>query len=193
MRHYQLLSITILIVMMMSLVAAYTPQPQNKDFDLIVSSNNATQCNLTYIQYVNLPKKIMNINLTKSGHDFFTTIKAGNYTTLGNVCHGVTCTDGTTIEVGSICREVTPSGFTDTLGFYFILLTVVTLVIILGFSIKEEWFVVIGGLALMMLGLYSINFGIAGQRDMFMTWGVGIFEIAIGAILSIGAAWQKIE
>lgn len=88
--------------------------------------------------------------------------------------------------------EVTPSGFTGTLGFYLVLLVVCTLVVILGFSIKEAWFVVLGGLALIMLGVYSINYGVAGFRDMFMTWGVGLFEIAIGAMLSIGSAFQKL-
>ena len=44
-----------------------------------------------------------------------------------------------------------------------------------------------------MLGIYSINYGVVGFRDMFMTWGVGIFEIAIGTILSVGAAIQKID
>ncbi len=27
---------------------------------------------------------------------------------------------------------------------------------------------------------------------MFMTWGLGLFEIAVGAILSIGAGIQKL-
>ena len=89
--------------------------------------------------------------------------------------------------------EVTPSGFEGTLGFYIILMVIVVSVIVLGFAIGEEWFVIIGGFALIMVGIYSINYGIAGFRDMFMTWGIGLFEIAIGAILSIGSAIQKID
>jgi hypothetical protein len=89
--------------------------------------------------------------------------------------------------------DITPSGFIGTLGFYIILISIVALVIILGFSINEEWFVIIGGMGSVMLGLYSINYGIAGFRDMFMTWGVGLFEVAVGSILSIGSGFQKIE
>ena len=48
-------------------------------------------------------------------------------------------------------------------------------------------------MGLIMLGIYSINFGVVGFRDMFMTWAIGLFEIAIGAILAIGAAWQKLD
>ena len=89
--------------------------------------------------------------------------------------------------------DVTPSGFIDTLGFYIVLLIVLGGIVVLGFSIEEVWFVVLGGMGLIMLGIYSINFGVVGFRDMFMTWAIGLFEIAIGAILAIGAAWQKLD
>ena len=89
--------------------------------------------------------------------------------------------------------EITPSGFQGTLGFYIILSVILGAIVVLGFSIEEEWFVVIGGLGIIMLGIYSINYGVAGFRDMFMTWGVGLFEIGIGAFLAIGAALQKIN
>jgi hypothetical protein len=87
--------------------------------------------------------------------------------------------------------EVTPSGFGGTSTFYFIMIILIGALIFMGFNIKEEWFVVMGGMGLIMLGIYSINYGIAGFKDMFMTWGLGLFEIGVGATLSIGAAWQK--
>jgi hypothetical protein len=62
--------------------------------------------------------------------------------------------------------------------------------IVMGFSVKEGWFVVMGGMGLIMLGIYSINYGIAGFRDMFMTWGLGLFEIFVGGYLSIRAAFE---
>lgn len=89
--------------------------------------------------------------------------------------------------------DVTPSGFQGTSTFYFIMLLIMAGLLVLGFGIKEEWFVVLGGLGLIMMGLYSINYGVAGFKDMFMTWGIGLFQIGVGAVLSIGAAWQKIE
>jgi hypothetical protein len=89
--------------------------------------------------------------------------------------------------------EITPSGFQGTLGFYIILICICAGVIILGFSIGEAWFVILGGFALIILGIYSINSGVAGFRDMFVTWAIGIFEISIGSILAIGSAIEKIE
>jgi hypothetical protein len=89
--------------------------------------------------------------------------------------------------------DVTPTGFVNTLGFYILLIGVMVLIIILGFSLKESWFVMIGGMGLMLLGLYSINSGIAGFRDMFMTWTIGLFEIGIGFILSMMSAQDKMD
>ncbi len=89
--------------------------------------------------------------------------------------------------------DVTPSGFINTLGFYIVLLIVLGGILLIGFSIKEPWFVIIGGMGFILLGIYSINYGVAGFRDMFMTWGVGLFEIAVGATLAIGAGIQSID
>jgi len=89
--------------------------------------------------------------------------------------------------------EVTPSGFIGTLGFYIVLLLVLGGIILLGFAIEEPWFIILSGMGLIMLGIYSINYGVAGFRDMFMTWGIGLFEIAVGTILAVGAGIYKMS
>jgi len=86
--------------------------------------------------------------------------------------------------------EVTPSGFIDTLGFYLVIILLLALLIFMGFYISEEWFVILGGMGLIMLGIYSINAGIAGFRDMFMTWGMGLFEIGVGFILAMKSSFE---
>jgi len=184
----------ILLCIMISLASAvdYSPHKQNTLLQFAITSNNATQCNVTTMTH---PLGVVYINqiMTKNGNTFNSSVVGGNFSNLGSYCFNLVCTDGINIETGSLCREVTPSGFVDTLGFYIILLAVLGGVIILGFSIKEVWFVVIGGLGFMMLGIYSINYGIVGFRDMFMTWGIGLFEIGIGTVLSVGAAWEKLD
>lgn len=86
--------------------------PKNTPFDLTVTSNNATGCNLSYIQYPNGIKITQNLQMVKDGHSFSLSVSKGNYSTLGITCHGVICTDGLTFEDGSICRNVTPTGYT---------------------------------------------------------------------------------
>lgn len=99
-------------VMLIGLASAsdYLPQKQNTDFDLVITSNNATTCNWTYIQYPNGSKVSNDFVMTQSGRDFSQLITLGNFTALGSTCMGVTCFDGATYESGSVCREVTFGG-----------------------------------------------------------------------------------
>lgn len=149
---------------------------QNKNFTLTVQSNNATQCNLSSIDYPSGASTIFNTIMTKDGQTFYTNINSSNYNSLGDICHNIICTDGLTYEPGSVCRNISPSGFSDNLGFYIILIVIVGSVMVIGFAFKEEWFVMISGMLLVMVGIYSINYGVAGFRDMFMTWGIGLLE-----------------
>lgn len=89
--------------------------------------------------------------------------------------------------------EISPSGFSNTLGFYFILILIAGSVTALGFWIKDGWFAAIGGLGFVLIGLYSINYGIAGMRDMFITWGVGLFMMGAGAYLAINSTLEMIN
>lgn len=124
---------------------------------------------------------------TSFAYNYCNTWMIGTYTycTLGDV--------GGTDTVACNDFEITPTGFQGTLGFYFILLAILGGIVLLGFSIKEAWFVVLGGMGFIMLGIYSINYGIVGFRDMFMTWTIGLFEIGAGAILAVGSAIQKMD
>ena len=130
--------------------------------------------------------------------DFWTAfILAGNFSRVGQYnwvidCHDEQETVGG-VSTGSFL--VNPSGFEfeNSSGFYWVMLLILVGIIILGFSIKEHWFVILGGMGLIMLGIYTINNGLLGQKDMFMTWGVALFEITVGAILSIGAGIQKMD
>lgn len=89
----------------------YLPQKIDTDFDLIISSNNATNCNITNIQYSDGSARLLILQMTRTGNDFNYTIDKGNFSNLGDICFGVTCVDSiSNIETGSICRTVTPNG-----------------------------------------------------------------------------------
>ena len=89
--------------------AEYYPHKQNTELQFSITSNNATQCNVTSYDY---PSGVIFINqeMTKNGHTFNASIGSGNFTSIGNYCFNIVCTDGSQIETGSVCREVTPSG-----------------------------------------------------------------------------------
>jgi len=107
----KLFILMIALVLVVPLISAeYLPHEKNTNFELVVSSNNATTCNWTYIQYPNGSKINYNLNMTRVVTDFNYTIDAGNFSSLGSTCMGITCYDGINYETGSVCREVGYTG-----------------------------------------------------------------------------------
>jgi len=164
----------------------------DNSIEIYQTCNNCTYCNFTKVKYPNKEVFLSNIIASEDGTYFYSNILGGNNSELGEYEYCYDCGNAVEKETGCLHYLVTPTGFIDTLGFYIVLLVVLGGIVVLGFSINEAWFVVLGGLGFIMLGIYSINFGVVGFRDMFMTWGLGLFEIAVGAILSIGAGIQKL-
>lgn len=100
-----------LILLILPLISAeYLAQKQNNPLDVIISSNNATQCNISTIQYTTQSSSLLNYQMDKNGQIFNYTLNSNYFSILGDVCIDILCTDGNTIETGSICRTVTPSG-----------------------------------------------------------------------------------
>jgi hypothetical protein len=193
---YLMLSILIgfIIFSGISLVNAqdYLPHKQRTSFDLIVSSNNATQCNWTYIQYPDGSKINYNKVMTKIGNDFNYTINSNNFTQLGSNCMGISCYDGVNYETGSVCREVTPSGFIGTLGFYILILVLSFGIIILGLSLQDAPIVILGSFGLYFIGLYILFYGLVGMKDLTYTWGIGLIILGLAFYISVKSAWELI-
>jgi hypothetical protein len=164
---------------------------QNTCVDIRVLAN-CSSVNLTEINdgsntfIINQPMEL--IGGQTFNYSFCNTSKIGTYSYSWNN----PCVDCSQDNCGN-SFEVTPSGFTGSLGFYIVILILLVGLIVLGFAAQEYWFLVLAGLGFIMLGIYSINNGVAGFRDTFMTYGIGIFEIGVGAVLSIGAAWNKLD
>ena len=162
---------------------------QNTNVRVVQICNDATFITLSSIAFPNSTTGINDTNMTFSGsgeyfHNFNSTDAIGRYEVRG-ISDGCENTFATFFTV-------TPSGFINTLGVYIVFLIILGGIIILGFKSEDAWYIIVGGMGFIMLGIYSINYGVVGFRDNFMTWGIGLFEIAIGAILSIQAGIQKI-
>ena len=105
--------ILLLSILCLPLILAqdYLPQKIDTSLDLVISSNNATQCNISSIQYSDGSAILLILNMTRIGNDFNYTIDSGNFSLLGDICFGIACVDSiANIETGSICRTVTPNG-----------------------------------------------------------------------------------
>ena len=128
--------ILLLCIMMFSFASALDVHEYNQDYGLIVSSNNATQCNMSYIQYPNESFTIYNLPLDKNLNSFTTTVLGTNFTEKGVTCMGLSCTDGVTQETGSRCLEVKYlSEDIDSAGISFYLLSIVVLFVFFGLVI----------------------------------------------------------
>jgi len=128
---------------------------------------------------------------------FYYPILSGNFSEVGQYNYFVRCLQYPSETFGGDVKGsflVTPGGnFGDSFQFYILALIILIGIVLLGFSIKEHWFVVLGGLGFMILGVWTLNNGVVDFKDMFMAYSIAIFEIAVGAILAIGAGIQKLD
>lgn len=109
-KHNSIFIILILLGLVLPLISAeYLPHKQNTNLTFSITSNNGTQCNVTSYDYPS-GTIFINQNMTRHGQTFNASIDEGNFTSIGSYCFNIVCTDDSTIETGSLCREVTPSG-----------------------------------------------------------------------------------
>ena len=120
-KTHKIILLIILSVFFINCVTAqdYIPHKKNTDWDVVVSSNNATGCNITYVQSPSGVVTLFTGEMTKTVNDFNYTLDKGNFSTNGDVCVGLICTDSSQVEVGNICRSISPTGqeITDSQGF----------------------------------------------------------------------------
>ena len=102
------LILIIIALLILPLVSAldYPKHKQDTELQFSITSNNATQCNLTTI---NAPAgEVITINQigTRSSQTFNFTVGDGNYSEFGSYCHNIECSDGSTTISGDKCYEV---------------------------------------------------------------------------------------
>ena len=80
--------------------------------------------------------------------------------------------------------DVTPSGFKGVLGLFIILIVGAYAIGFIGFFGKHEWVSVLGGLTMMLLGIYIARYGLDAYRN-FMTIGFSYFTIGLGGLFTL--------
>jgi hypothetical protein len=144
------------------------------------------------MQYPDNSIVYFNADMNKDGNSYNYTMTWDNFTNVGDTCAGITCTDGSGEEVGTVCRAVNPSGFTDNIAFYFVILILSLGLIIFGFSIEDNWVVVLGGFGLIFLGLYIMFYGIIGLKDGAYTFAISLITLFIGGYFSVRGAYEQL-
>jgi len=152
--------------------------------------SSCTYNNVTSVVAPDATQLLSNSPMTKIGSEynrtFCQTTQVGEYTV-----SGVGDIDGT--EEGWIYNfSVTPSGYINILGLFIIVIGVIYGIAFFGFFGKNEWIAVLGGMAMIVLGLFTLNNGIDVYRN-FMTQAFSFITIGLGAIFALTAGVEIIN
>lgn len=150
-------------------------------------------CTYVRIDSIQLPtKQMVYINQSMFKHqnsfDYYYT-----FSTIGDGYYNVCGDKGGVHDCEAIPYKVTPSGITNTLGFYIVILILTLGLIVLGYGIKDYWVIILGAFGLILFGLYVLFFGLAGMEDPVYTWGIGIIILMLGAYFGARVAMDQIE
>jgi len=187
----------VFVLMMMSLLAPATatvePLGTFKDricVELKQTCNNCTYNNISSVVYPNSTIALGNVVMTKSGteynHTFCSTSVMGTY-----IVNGYGDPNGVK-TVWAYDFNITPSGFLDTLGFYFLILILSLGIIVLGFWREDAPITIFGTFGLYFVGLYVLFNGLAGIRDLTTTWAFALIVLGTAVYISIRSAHSLI-
>jgi len=134
--------------------------------------------------------------VTATGYVFIVNVTGGNFSELGIYHQGINCITNNGITAGGVKTlsfEVIPSGFNITVGLYIILLILSMGIVILGFYIQDNWVIVLGGFAMIIVGLLTLFYGIAEFKDAVYTWSIGLITLMLGAYFSIRGSVESLS
>ena len=182
----------IVSIFLIASVSAYETHKLNDDLFYSFTSNNATECQITT---ANTPYGELTLDriTDRSGQTFSTTILAGNFSEIGDYCFNIVCYDGVKYEGGSFCKTVSPNGFKNTVGFYFIILLLSLGVVLMGYYMEDSIVVMLGSFGLTFVGLFILFNGIDTIRDTTYTWAIGIIILCLAAYFGVRASQESLN
>jgi len=181
------------IVFMIFLVGATSNLGTFKQGDCIELyqlCDNCTYVNLTSITFPDSTLTTIGSSMTKSDVDYNHTFC--NTTVLGDHSYKVCGDKDGVFSCEVIDFLITPSGRSDNSSYFIVIILIIYAVAFIGFFGKNEWVTMIGGLAMMILGLYIVRNGIIIYRD-FLTNAISYFTIGLGAFFSLYTGYELIR
>lgn len=162
----------------------------NTCISLLQSCSNCTYSNITSIVYPDSTQALAEVVMTKIGTNYNYTFCGSNQ--LGNyIVNGRSDVDGLD-TIWAYDYNVTPSGSGDILGFFILIVIMIYGIAFVGFFGKSEWVTILGGMAMIGLGLFTINNGIDVYRNQIteiFSWTT----IALGAFFALYAGTSVIK
>lgn len=124
--------------------------------------------------------------------DFVLFIDGGNFSTIQRMSAITQCNSSSEGGFVSFGFDVTPTGEKNVFGFQIFLFIFLFGLVIFGFFVRNEWIVILGGMGLMALGIFSLTQGISTFRNDLTTM-VSLVTIGFGAIVAIVTGIQAID
>lgn len=189
-----LFSIALFSILLLSIVSAehLGTFNQNQDIKLKVTCNNCTYCNFTSIEYPNGTEIFKDLVTTMTDTEF-SYILTANYTLVIGQDYSYYYNCGNTAEksTGRNTFDFTPSGKSGTsnIVFQICIISIVLLISLIGFFMKNETMTLLGSMGMISLGLYLIINGILIYQDWFTNL-ISYILIGLGAYFSYEAGYS---
>lgn len=193
---FNLIFLFLFIIILINLVSATNTIPELSPIKvgqcarLIQSCSNCTFNNISSVLYPNSSIAISGKGMTRNGTEynltFCRTATTGDY-----IVNGFGDVDGL-VTTWAYILPVTGSGFKGILPFHIFIFVLLYFVALIGIFLKNEWITILGGMGMLVLGIFSINNGIDVYRNS-MTNVISLVTIGLGAIFSIVAGISVIE
>lgn len=122
------------------------------------------------------------------------TINKENFTRLGEYNYGIKCIKGSIGGVAVGTYQVTPSGQSgnENTVFFILVITIIYGINLISFFGRNIPMTILGGMAMLFLGVYLVSQGIIIYRDNITNY-IAYLTIAIGAITSMWAVFEQLE
>jgi len=172
---------------------------QYRAYDLKIPCQNAdgsdcpstTKCNLT-VTYPDNTILVSNALTTNQATYHNYTFSQGRLNQNGEYNGKLVCNSNSSFGAASFRLLVSPSGARNILGLFIIVFVLAYTITFVGAYFNNAWLVILGGMALMGIGLYSVVNGIDIYKNL-ATQVISITTLGIGAYFSITAGIRIVE
>lgn len=193
-------SLIILALLLIPVVSAQTNEFVFKQFDpvdlKVVCYNNgycssASACNISVYDPEN--EIVINNGLMTNQNSYHNYTLTGTQTSVNGEYDVLGfCQDGTYSDIIDFTFVITPSGYTNLLGFFIIIIVLLYTITFVGAYFENPPLVLMGGMGLIILSTYLLLNGIDIYRDT-ITETIAIITLGIGAYFSITAGLKLIN
>jgi len=180
--NYKIISGMFFVLVLLSFVSALDKLPTAKLNQEYTITQTCASCSYVNISVKNLNGFVLNnVGMNENGSGVwtydYTPTENGRYDVIGKGDLSGTDTSFATYF------EVTPSGFTGTLGFYILIFILSLGIILLGYYSEDAIIILLGSMGLAFVGLYLLFYGIDGMKDSVYTEGIAIIITGLASYL----------